>query len=189
MVRNAFKAGGWGFRFPGSGTFTVNRDGNKTSLQSKCAVDLGENVRDVAYKVEYITTDYVAYYPGWGEVRPVEAKTVRTKKVGGERLNARETSMVEYYYLTDKRNGKLVKSNFCIELERTWFLAEIMSRNNVFAAPVVPYFQVRFINAGKELFIDIPGLLSSRSVEQDVLKVMKDSDGNVTFKWQSRVPS
>lgn len=186
MVRNAFKAGGWGFRFPGSGTFTVDKKGKRTGLQAACTIDLGEDVEDVVYKIEYVTTDYVAYYPEWGEVRPVEAKTVRTRKVHGERLDARETGMVDYYYLTDKKDDGLVKSNFCIELERTWFLAGLMARSGAFTIPVVPYFQVRFIKAYQELFIPIPDLLSGRRVVEDVLKVMKDDEGTVTFEWQER---
>ena len=185
MVKNAFKGGGWGFRAPGSGTFTVDKKGKRTPLQARCTIDLGKDVIDVVYKVDYVTTDFVVYYPEWNEVRTVEAKTVRTKKVNGEREKARETAMVEYYYLTDKKDGNLVKSNFCIELERTWLLSEIMKKN-AFKIPVEPYLQVRFINSDQELFIKIPELLASRKVEDDVLKVTKSEEGIVSFEWQER---
>lgn len=178
MVKNAFKAGGWGFRFPGSGTFTVDKNGKRTEHQSRCTIDLGKDVTDVVYKLEYITTDYIAYYPEWKEVRVVEVKSVRTN------VDPRSTAMVEYYYLTDKRDGGLVKSNFCIELERTWLLAEMMEP--AFTVPVTPYFQVRFINSDRELFIKIPDLLRGRKTEHDVLKVSKNADGEIIREWQER---
>lgn len=198
MVRKAFKHGGWGFRAPGSGTFTSRDDiMPREGLQAECTIHLSVRHVDLGYKTEYITSDYTAYMPEWGEVRVVEAKTVRIRKKKKKKgIKPKETTMYRLYYLTEpvkkkksKYHGMMKKSNFCMELERTWMLARVMEESGVFTVPVKPYLQVRFISAYSEAFLHIPDIVSSdvRGNDKDVLKVIKNEDGDVSFEWQSRL--
>ena len=194
MVKKAFKAGGWGFRAPGSGGFTPNNDVvQRTKMQEECTIPISTKSIDLSFKCNYLTADYVAYLREWGEVRAVEAKTVRPKRdKDGNLKNAKETEVVAYYYLTEehKKDGKyrgmMKKSDFCMELERTWLLARVMDDSGAFKVPVRPYLHVRFIKSGTELFIQVPELLKLRTPADDVLKVVKDASNVIRIEWQKR---
>ncbi len=104
MVKKAFKAGGWGFRAPGSGGFTPNADVvQRTKLQEECTIPISVRNVDFSFKIDYLNADYTAFFPEWKEVRVVEAKTVRPKRdKDGNRKNAKETEVIAYYYLIDE---------------------------------------------------------------------------------------
>jgi hypothetical protein len=194
MVKKAFKAGGWGFRAPGSGGFTPNNDVvQRTKLQEDCTIKISTRCIDLGFKIEYLNADYVCFFPEWNEVRVVEAKTVRPKRdKDGNRKNAKETDVVAYYYLTEMHKkdgpykGMMKKSDFCMELERTWLLAMVMDGSGAFKMPVRPYLHVRFIKSGTELFIQIPELLKLRNPADDVLKITKDASNEIHVEWQRR---
>lgn len=194
MVKKAFKAGGWGFRAPGSGGFTPRDDvEQRTALQAECTIPISTRCIDLGWKIEYLTVDYFAFLPEWNEARAVEAKTVRAKRdKSGERKNAKENEMVAYYYLTtehkkdDKYKSMMKKSDFCMELERTWMFARVLDESGAFAIPVRSYLHVRFIKSGTELFIQIPELIKSRMPADDVLKIVKDASNEIHVEWQKR---
>jgi hypothetical protein len=194
MVKKAFKAGGWGFRAPGSGGFTPNSDVvQRTKLQEECTIPLSVRHVDFSFKLNYLNADYVCFFPEWKEVRAVEAKTVRPKKdKNGDRKNAKEVEVVAYYYLTEEQKkdgrykGMMKKSDFCMELERTWIFARVMAESGAFKIPVRPYLHVRFIKSGTELFIQIPELLKLRTPADDVLKVVKNASNVIRIEWQRR---
>jgi hypothetical protein len=206
MVKKAFKNGGWGFRAPGSGSFTPHQDVfEREGLQAECTIKLSVAHVDLGYKTTYLTADYVAFIPEWEEVRVVEAKTVRLKTKKKEKgKKARTEKMISYYYLTDvvkkekigrgdkKREnplfGMMKKSDFCMELERAWMLARLMDEGGAFNVPVRSYLHVRFMKAGAEAFFSVPDLVGNKAKkpDQDVLKVIKEEDGSIRFEWQGR---
>jgi len=60
MVRNAFKDGGWGFRAPGSGTFTVDKGKSKRDgLQEECSIPIPGTL---SYFFRYVL-DYLKPFP------------------------------------------------------------------------------------------------------------------------------
>lgn len=194
-VKKAFKAGGWGFRAPGSGGFTPNDDVvQRSKMQEECTIPISVRCIDFSFKSDsYLTADYVAYLPEWKEIRAVEAKTVRPKRdKDGNRKNAKETEVVAYYYLTQEHkkegqyHGMMKKSDFAMELERTWLFARVMDESDVFKIPVKSYLHVRFIKSGTELFIQIPELLKLRTPADDVLKIVKDASNVIRIEWQKR---
>jgi len=191
----------WGFRAPGSGGFAANNDVvPRTPDQEKVKVPLSMGHIDFGFKDNnYIVSDYVAFSADWDEVRTVEAKTVRPKKnKDGSKQNAKEVEVTTYFYLTEEHKkpgpyqGMMRKSNFCIELERTWLHAMRLRESKtsdgtpVFNVPVNAYLHVRFIGSGKELFMQIPDLLKLRTPADDVLKIVKDSENVIRVEWQKR---
>ena len=195
MVKKAFKNGGWGFRAPGSGGFTPNDDVvQRTKLQEECAISISVRHVDLSFKNnDYLTADYAAFIPFWKEVRVVEAKTVRPKRdKEGKCKNAKKTEVAAYYYLTDEHKkegryrGMMKKSDFAMELERTWMLARVMDESGAFSVPVRPYLHVRFIKSGAELFIQIQELLKLRTPSDDVLKIVKNASNEIRIEWQQR---
>jgi hypothetical protein len=194
MVKKAFKAGGWGFRAPGSGGFTPNADVvQRTRLQEECTIPISVRCIDLSFKLDYLNADYVCFFPEWKEVRAVEAKTRRLdKKKKDKGKSAKEENITALYYLTEEQKkdgqykGMMKKSDFCMELERTWIFARVLDESGAFKIPVRPYLHVRFISSGTELFAQIPELIKLRTPADDVLKIVKDAGNEIRVEWQKR---
>jgi len=99
---------------------------------------------------------------------------------------------------------KLRKSNFCMELQRTWYLALVMRKNiaemlksininvdpNIL--PIYGYLQLRFVGSYRELWIRISELVkyqnsslqNERDITNTMLYIIKDTDNNITWEWR-----
>lgn len=239
MVKAMFKAGGFGFRAPGSGTYIVEDDLIPyTELQDKCKIYTSARHIDLGYDpVGYLTADYAGYFPNRSlssrvkifgdceenEFRFVEAKTVRLrkshltaeeKKVDRDGINRKSHAMIERFSILEKDNRKFVKrpdpanpkknvkvenpyigmmrkSDFCMELQRTWYMAELARSTNIFRCAVNGYLHVRFIGSNTELWIKVATLTdwqdSERSKKRDYactkLCIEKNDENEISWYW------
>lgn len=170
---------------------------------------------------------------GGNEFRFVEAKTIRLRKshltkqersLGKNGIDVKKHTMKTTFnllqketrmYITEKRNGKNVsvknpyygmlrKSDFCMELQRTWYMELLMRKNiremlasiginieNV-RLPVYAYLQVRFIGANAELWVRISDLATyndwTRKEKRDpsatMLDIIKTEKNEIFWRWR-----
>lgn len=239
MVRAIFKSGGIGFRCPGSGTYKVeDLVIPYTEDQEACKIEIrGIPFVDFGYSTEYITADYVGYFPSntignvhhdgnakSGEFRIVELKTVRLRKSHlkkdekerdkksidrkthdmKEVFNLLQTDTRQYVKRKDPNNPKksiqspnpyyqkLRKSDFCMELQRIWYLEHLIRKLNIFKCDVRSYLQVRFIGSNKEIWIPISDLAKyqdstlkePRDTSSTMLYVIKNEQNIITWEWK-----
>lgn len=119
-------------------------------------------------------------------------------------FNLLQTDMREYIKRDKQKvknpyKGKLRKSDFCMELQRTWYFSEILKslRNEknepIFNCKVNAYLQVRFIGSGTELWINIEDLNKYNSnnfdAERDktftMLVIEKDEKNEIIWYWKA----
>jgi hypothetical protein len=240
MVKNLFKRGGFGFRAPGSGTYTLpHKSIPYNDLQKKCRIDIeGVAHLDFGYETDYITCDYAGFFPvddvvrnvtavgifGSKEFRLVEAKTVRLRKshlkkseknVDRKKINKKTRKMKETFNILqrDKRSwvrrpdsenpkknvkvdnpyfDKLRKSDFCMELQRTWYFAEVIKKLDILKCQVYAYLQLRFVSSNKEIWIRINDLVKWQDYEMNkardktctMLDIIKDDKNEITWQWR-----
>jgi len=111
---------------------------------------------------------------------------------------------------TAKKNNKnpyynqLRKSDFCMELQRTYYM-ELLMRKNITdmlssigiyvesdRLPIYAYLQVRFIKANVEIWIRIKDLITYqdytktklRDPKTTMLDIIKDEKNNITWTWR-----
>lgn len=165
------------------------------------------------------------------EFRFVELKTVRLRKSHlkkgetKESVDKKKHKMTETFNLlqTDKRNyvkrvdkkgkkkkiaspyyGKLRKSDFCMELQRTWYMELLMKRNitqmlrsihvevSEDALPINAYLQVRFMGTDREIWIKISDLAKYQTSKKEehrdttctMLDIIKNEKNEISWKWR-----
>lgn len=160
--------------------------------------------------------------PRANEVRFIEMKTVRLRKsqLSKEKqkhykqLNPKEEEIKVIYSILQKDKRKTVKrehpktkktqhvenpyydqyrkSDFCMELQRTWYYARLCASLECFAVPVRAFLNVKFIQCYCETFIEIADLAcyqdhtltTKRDTEHTQLHILKTAENTIEWYWK-----
>jgi hypothetical protein len=88
-------------------------------------------------------------------------------------------------------HGMLRKSDFCMEIQRTWYMAELARSLEIFRCNVNGYLQVRFMGSNTELWVKVSTITawqdSSLTVPRDRsctrLAIEKSGDNEIAWRW------